>query len=286
MEPLGDGRVDWCRREVGGGRYGNIGGITLRDVPLRVGVGEVADRDFARGRVAVDEAAPGFVGFMDNLHSVLLVLSLTGEGELVFGLSIGDLVDPEPFVGSSDETRQMTLDVLDVVQLGSERVGNVDDDDFPVGLTLIEESHDTENLDLFNLASVTDLFADLADIERIVVTLGLGLRVRVVGVFPGLRESTVVPDVAVVGEAVANETQATLLNVLFDGVERFVLGDLKLGVGPTRDLYNHVEDAIVLVGKERNVVEGGDDGSVLFRIDAVFEGVGSTNETSSVLGNH
>lgn len=36
------GRVDWCRREVGGGRYGNIGGITLRDVPLRVGVGEVA----------------------------------------------------------------------------------------------------------------------------------------------------------------------------------------------------------------------------------------------------
>ena len=72
------------------------------------------------------------------------------------------------------------------------------------------------------------------------------------------------------GEAVANETQTTLLDVLFDGVERFVLGDLKLGVGPTRDLYNHVEDAIVLVGKERDVVEGGDDGSVLFRIDAVF----------------
>lgn len=195
---------------------------------------------------------------------------------------------PEPFVGSSDETRQVTLDVLDVVQLGSERVGNVDDDDFPVGLTLVEESHDTKNLDLFNLASVTDLFADLADIEGIVVTLGLGLRVRVVRVFPGLkalhhpkgeaeytiptnlRECTVVPDVAVMGEAVANKTQATLLNVLFDGVERFILGDLKLSVGPTRNLYNHVEDAIVLVGKERNVVEGGDDGSVLFRIDAVF----------------
>ena len=81
----------------------------------------------------------------------------------------------------------MTLDVLNVVQLGSERVGNIDDDDFPVGLTLIEEGHDTENLDLFDLASVTDLFTDLADIEGIVVTLGLGLRVRMVGVLPGLK---------------------------------------------------------------------------------------------------
>ena len=72
------------------------------------------------------------------------------------------------------------------------------------------------------------------------------------------------------GEAVANETQTTLLDVLFNGVECFILGDLKLGVGPARDLYNHVEDAIVLVGEERDVVEWGEDGSVLFRIDAMF----------------
>lgn len=84
-----------------------------------------------------------------------------------------------------------------------------------------------------------------------------------------LRECTVVPDVAVMGEAVANETQTTLFDVLLDWVERLVLGDLELGVGPTGDLDNHVEDAIALVGKERNVVEGGDDGSVLFRIDAM-----------------
>ena len=72
------------------------------------------------------------------------------------------------------------------------------------------------------------------------------------------------------GETVANETQTAFLDVLFDGVECFLLGDLKLGVGPARDLYNHVEDAIVLVGKERDVVEGGEDGPILFRIDAVF----------------
>ena len=94
---------------------------------------------------------------------------------------------PEPLVSSSDETRQVTLDVLDVVQLGSEGVADIDDDDFPVGLALIEKGHDTENLDLLDLAGITDLFADLANIEGIVVTLGFGLRVRVVGVLPGLK---------------------------------------------------------------------------------------------------
>ena len=85
-----------------------------------------------------------------------------------------------------------------------------------------------------------------------------------------LREGTIVPDVTVVREAVADETQATLLDVLFDGIECLFLGDLELGVGPAGDLDNHVEDAIALVGKERNVVEGGDDGSVLFRVDAMI----------------
>lgn len=80
----------------------------------------------------------------------------------------------------------MTLDIFDVVQLGGERIGNVDNNDLPVGLTLIEEGHDTENLDLFDLASETDLFTDLANIEGIVITLCLSFRVRVVGILPGL----------------------------------------------------------------------------------------------------
>jgi hypothetical protein len=85
-----------------------------------------------------------------------------------------------------------------------------------------------------------------------------------------LREGAIVPNVTVVGEAVANEAQTALLDVLFDGIERFLLGDLELGVGPTGDLYNHVEDAIALIGKERNVVEGGNDASVVFGVDAMF----------------
>ena len=85
-----------------------------------------------------------------------------------------------------------------------------------------------------------------------------------------LRESTVVPDVSVVGEAVPHETESVFLYVLLDGVEGLVLGDLHLRVGPAGDLDDHVQDAIVLVGEEGNVVERGDDSAVALREDTVL----------------
>jgi hypothetical protein len=78
------------------------------------------------------------------------------------------------------------LDVLDVVQSRSERVVDVNDEYLPVGLTLIEQGHDTENLDLLDLTGVADGLTDLADIERVVVTKSLGLGVLDGRVFPGL----------------------------------------------------------------------------------------------------
>jgi hypothetical protein len=173
------------------------------------------------------------------------------------------------------------LDVLDVVQSGSERVVDVDDDDLPVGLTLVQEGHDSEDLDLpektsvetrvrlrplckdlalqrgdlnsLDLTDVSDGLSDLANVERVVVTLGLGLGVLLVGVLPGLGESTVVPDVTVVGETVPHESELSLLDVLLDGVEGFLLGDLHLGVGPSGNLDDHVQDGLGLVGEEGDV---------------------------------
>ena len=85
-----------------------------------------------------------------------------------------------------------------------------------------------------------------------------------------LRESTVVPDVPVVGEAVANETQATLLDVLLDRIEGFLLGDLHLGVGPAGDFDDHVEDPVALVGEKGNVVKGGHNRAILLNEHAVL----------------
>lgn len=85
-----------------------------------------------------------------------------------------------------------------------------------------------------------------------------------------LGESTIVPDVSVVGETVANETQAALLGVLSDGVEGLLLGYFHLGVCPAGNFDDHVEDAIAPVGEERDVVPGGDDLTVSLDVDSVI----------------
>lgn len=139
----------------------------------------------------------------------------------------------------------MTLNILNVVELGGKRIVHVNDNDLPVGLFFVQEGHDTENLDLFDLTGVTDEFTDFANVQWVVVTLGLGLGVDDIRVFPGLltlvlilvgfdcvsthaREGTVVPEVTLVGEAVADETQLAFLGVLLDGVEELFLGDLSI----------------------------------------------------------
>jgi hypothetical protein len=99
---------------------------------------------------------------------------------------------------------------------------------------------------------------------------------RLSGIFPGLcaivrsfqiedvnqahlRERAIVPDVSMVGETIANESQSALLNVLLDGIERFFLGHFHLCVRPARDFNDHVEDTVALICEERNVVEWRDD---------------------------
>jgi hypothetical protein len=118
--------------------------------------------------------------------NVRLVLAFAGEGKLVLGLSIGDLVDTEPLVGSTEETGEVALNILNVVEFWGQRILNINNDDLPVGLLLIEQRHHAEDLDLLDLTGVADELANLADIKRVIVALGLGLRVDRVGVLPGL----------------------------------------------------------------------------------------------------
>lgn len=183
-EPLVYGRLDGSRREV----------LTPGDVQLaRVdAVRRVRHRDVGKGDavpvggLAGDEALPGLGALAHNVHGVLLVLALAAEGELVLGLAVGDLVDAEPLVGGAEEAWKMTLDVLDVVQLGRERVLHVDDDDLPICLFFVQEGHHAKDLHLLDFTGLRDELADLAHIQRVVVTLGLGFRVHNVWVLPSL----------------------------------------------------------------------------------------------------
>lgn len=80
----------------------------------------------------------------------------------------------------------MSLNVFDIIELWSQWVVDINDDNLPVSLLLIQQGHNTKNLDLFDLPNIADQLADLADIQWIIVSLGLGLRVDKVWVFPRL----------------------------------------------------------------------------------------------------
>ena len=56
-----------------------------------------------------------------------------------------------------------------------------------------------------------------------------------VGVFPCLRKGTVVPEVAFVWEAVADESKLAFLRVLLDWVEWLIFRDLR-----TRSVLSHI----------------------------------------------
>lgn len=276
-EPLVDGLVDWGSWEWRSLR--NLSGLGERGGGGQGGVGQV-NLTWVGG--SLDQLVPSLSTLGNNLVGVLLVLALTGEGELVLWLSVRDFVDSEPFVGGSQQTWQVGLDILDVVQLSSQWVVDVNDNDLPVSLTLVQQGHDTQDLDLLDLTDSGDLLTDLTDIQRIVVTLGLGLWVDLVWVLPGLRESTVVVDVTVVREAVSDKSQLTLLGVLDDWVQLLLLGDLQLGVSPSWDLDDHVEDGLFLVGIQWDVVERRDDLTILLDEDLVVQSVGSTNLAGGV----
>lgn len=59
---------------------------------------------------------------------------------------------------------------------------------------------------------------------------------------------------------------------------------LKLGVGPSRNLNNHVQDGLLLVGIEGDIVEGRDGDAILLDVDAVLKGVGSGDLADAVRG--
>ena len=151
-EPLVDRSIDLSRRQVLA--LGDLVRL-LRTNPVRgFLVGNIGQAEISSLSFASDQSVPSVTAFSNDLLGIFLVLAFTAEGELVLGLAVWDLVDSEPLIGSSEETWQVPFDILDIVELGSERVVDIDDDDLPIGLFFVEESHDPEDLDLFDLTGV------------------------------------------------------------------------------------------------------------------------------------
>ena len=79
-----------------------------------------------------------------------------------------------------------------------------------------------------------------------------------------LGEGTIVPEIALVGEAVAHKPKLALLDVLFldgcqperkemglrpthDRIQQLLFRDFQLAVSPSRDFHDHVQDGLGLV---------------------------------------
>lgn len=62
------------------------------------------------------------------------------------------------------------------------------------------------------------------------------------------------------------------------------LSHLLLGIGPARNLHNHVQHGLLLIGVKWDVVEWRDGDAILLNVDAVLEGVWSTDLAGGVGG--
>jgi hypothetical protein len=80
----------------------------------------------------------------------------------------------------------MLLNIIDIIELLSQRILDINDNYFPVCLSLVEEQHHTKDLDLLDLTTVGNFLTNLACIEGIIVSVSVGLGKGVARVFPGL----------------------------------------------------------------------------------------------------
>lgn len=186
-------------------------------------------RNFLAHDFLADKLLPELVSLRHHILRKSRVLSLAVECELIFRLAVRHFVELEPFDRGSEESREELFNILDVVELIGDWVINVDGQKLPVSLSLVDQCECSQNLDLHNVSAVGYAMTDLANVNRIVIALAAGGLIDVIGVLPGLRQSTVVPDVALVRENVGHIAQFSLFDVLLDWIERLVQGDLKAG---------------------------------------------------------
>merc|ERR1719175_217373 len=122
---------------------------------------------------------PTFVTSGDDVFCELLVLWLAVKCKLVGRLSVGHLVDLEPFHGRLKEAWHNLVDVLDVVEILGKRIVDINGHHFPVSLTLVDHRKHTKHLHFENGAPWMDGSTDLTDVNWVVVPLAVGRGVGV-----------------------------------------------------------------------------------------------------------
>mmetsp|Transcript_7177 Transcript_7177/g.13208 ORF Transcript_7177/g.13208 Transcript_7177/m.13208 type:complete len:282 (-) Transcript_7177:362-1207(-) len=176
---------------------------------------------------------------VNDLQCKVLIQALVVVAKFVLWLSIRHLVVSEPDQYLLQLSWELLLDVSNVVDHASFWVVNVDSDDFPVKLTIVDHRVDSEHLHLVDTSHIQLGASYFDDVDRVVVPSDLAVLVNVSRILPRLWEQTVVPV-----DVVRVEPQVTLLNVLLDRGQVLVSRDFHLSARLLWNLADEVEGAV------------------------------------------
>ena len=123
----------------------------------------------------------------------------------------------------------------------------------PIQFAIVDHGDHPQRLDLDDGTHGERPRSDLDDVDGIVIPEALQFRMLLVGVLPRLGQATVIPEDRSVVIA-----ELPLLDVLGDGVVRFLRRDLHLRLGHLGDLDHGVVRALGRRRLEGDVVPGGD----------------------------
>lgn len=149
---------------------GLIDGVRGGRRESRVGNSNV-DLSFPIDDLLGDEMLPLGVSLRGDLEGKSAVLGFIVVSKGVGGLSIGNLVITQESEGGLKNSREELLDIREIIDLRSEGIANVNNQNLPIGFSFINHSVSSQDLDLSNLSNVIlDGRGQVADIKGIIVT--------------------------------------------------------------------------------------------------------------------
>jgi hypothetical protein len=157
------------------------------DIALKLIKARLVNSKTIRIFLARDQINPPLVALRQNVLGDIarVLVRIARDGN--HAVATCDFVVLEPFVESCGDAGAVFFDVCDCVHVWCDRVIDVDHHDLPVRLAAVVGSNAAQDFGLSDLAKVARVFADVEEVDGVVVAFFVNEIVLDVGVLPCLR---------------------------------------------------------------------------------------------------